>query len=140
FVKSWDGGSGSARIEWNRDHKYPDPVLKITFTEIATPAAGAVVEQQGAKGMSGVRLAAQLRELRRNSPVLLLRAIDDPKIVSAMGPQKLGNKSMPAVALTVGGSKFTVMFDSKTHLPVAIRTRDDDKVQGDSNFDLVLDN
>src|SRR5262249_59866272 len=112
FVKSWDGGSGSARIEWNRDHKYPDPVLKITYTEIATPAAGAVVEQQGAKGMSGVRLAAQLRELRRNSPVLLLRAIDDPKIVSAMGPQKLGHKSLPAVGAAVRGGQVTRLFRS----------------------------
>src|SRR5947199_1514645 len=37
-----------------------------------------------------------------------------------------------------GRTKFTVLFDSKTHLPAAIRTRDDDNVHGDSDFDLVL--
>src|SRR5207244_13122490 len=72
------------------------------------------------------------------SPTLLLRAVDDPSSVGAMGPQKLGGKSLPAIALTAGGTKFTVMFDSKTHLPAAIRTKDDDNVQGDADFDLVL--
>ena len=55
-----------------------------------------------------------------------------------MSPQKLGKESLPAISLMAGGTKFTVLFDSKTHLPAAIRTRDDDNVHGDSDFDLVL--
>src|SRR5207244_10931244 len=32
----------------------------------------------------------------------------------------------------------TLPFDPETHLPAASRTRDDDNINGDSNFDLVL--
>ena len=54
-----------ARTEWDRDHKYPDPVLKINYIETVLPTLGFVTDQQGAKGMSGVRIAAHLRELER---------------------------------------------------------------------------
>ena len=53
-------------------------------------------------------------------------------------PQKLGQQSLPAVAFTDQGTNFTILFDRKTHLPAAIRTRDDDNIHGDSNYDLVL--
>jgi glyoxylase-like metal-dependent hydrolase (beta-lactamase superfamily II) len=33
---------------------------------------------------------------------------------------------------------FWILFDPGTHLPAAIRTRDDDNINGDSNYDLVL--
>jgi hypothetical protein len=138
FTITWDLATGMARTEWDRDHKYPDPVLKINYIETVLPTLGFVTDQQGAKGMSGVRIAAHLRELERASPTLLLKAVDDPKSVGAMGPQKLGKESLPAISLMAGGTKFTVLFDSKTHLPAAIRTRDDDNVHGDSDFDLVL--
>ena len=138
FTITWDLANGMARTEWDRDHKYPDPVLKINYTETVLPTLGFVTDQQGAKGMSGVRIAAHLRELERASPTLLLKAVDDPKSVGAMGSQKLGKQSLPAISLMAGGTKFTVLFDSKSYLPAAIRTRDDDNVHGDSDFDLLL--
>jgi glyoxylase-like metal-dependent hydrolase (beta-lactamase superfamily II) len=138
FTATRDLAKGMARTEWDRDHKYPDPILKIKYTETVLPMLGFVTDQQGSKGMSGVRVASHLRELHRTSPTLLLAALDDRKSVGAMGPQKLGKQSLPAISLTAGGTKFTVLFDSKTDLPAAIRTRDDDNVHGDSDFDLVL--
>ncbi len=136
---TWDLARGMARTELDRDQKYP-AAEKLKYTETVLPSMGMLTNQQGANSaMSGVRLATHLRELTRASPTLLLAAIDDPKSVGAMGPQKLGKQSLPAVSLTAGGTKFTVLFDSKTHLPAAIRTRDDDNIAGDSNYDLVLD-
>jgi glyoxylase-like metal-dependent hydrolase (beta-lactamase superfamily II) len=134
---TWDLAKGMARTQLDRDQKYPAPE-KLKYAEIVTPTLGAVTDEKGSTGMSGIRLATHLRELMRASPTLLLAALDDPKSVTAMGPQKMGKASMPAVALTAGGTKFTVMFDSKTHLPAVIRTRDDDNVVGDSDYDLVL--
>src|SRR5438445_11015429 len=64
--------------------------------------------------------------------------MDAPKNVAAMSNQKLGKQSLPAVSFMDNGSKFTILFDSKTHLPTAIRTRDDDNIHGDSDYDLIL--
>src|SRR5437870_12719627 len=88
--------------------------------------------------MSGIRIATHQRELERASPWLLVKALDEPGKVRAAGSQKLGQQSLPAVSYTDGPTTFTILFDPKTHLPAAVRTRDDDNINGDSNFDLVL--
>jgi glyoxylase-like metal-dependent hydrolase (beta-lactamase superfamily II) len=138
FTITRDLSSGMARTDWDRDHKYPDPALKIKYSEIAMPTGGFVADEKGAKPMSGVRLAAHLRELARTSPTLLLKAVDNPGSVKPVGNQRVGKTSYRAVALADGGTQYIIAFDNKTHLPVAIRTRDDDNVHGDSNFDAVL--
>ena len=122
FTVTWDLAAGVARTEWERDHKYPEPVLKITYTETALNNLGFVTDKDGSKGMSGVRLAAHLRELQRASPTLLLKAVDNPRSVASVRPQALGRQSLPAVALSVGSTKYTILFDPKTHLLAAIRT------------------
>jgi len=135
---TWDLARGMARTELDRDQKYPAPE-KLKYTETVTPTMGMLTNQQGANSaMSGVRLATHLRELTRASPTLMLTALDQPGSVGPMGPQRMGKQSMPAVSLTAGGTKFTVLFDSKTKLPAVIRTRDDDNVVGDANYDLEL--
>src|SRR6185503_19672390 len=65
-------------------------------------------------------------------------ALDAPQNVSALPDQKLANETLPAVAYKDRGTTFVIMFDRATHLPKVVRTRDDDNVYGDSNFDLVL--
>jgi len=134
---TWDLAHDMARSEWTRAMKYPAP-RTMKYTEVVTPALGYVVDEKGATAMSGIRVATQLRELERAAPTLLLKALDDPKDVSLLGPQKLGNSSLPAIAYTDGATKFVILFDQATHLPAAIRTLDDDNVHGDSNYDLVL--
>ena len=134
---TWDLTKGMARSEWTRAMKYPS-ARTMKYTEVVTPALGAVIDDKGATPMSGIRDATQLRELERVAPTLLVKALEDDKNVSAMGPQKFGKVSMPAVAYTDGGTKFIILFDKATHLPAVIRTRDDDNVHGDSNYDLVL--
>jgi Metallo-beta-lactamase superfamily len=137
FTMTWDLASGSARTSWVRDQKYPDPIV-LKFTETLLPTVGFVTDEKGSQPMSGIREAAQLRELERVSPWLLVKAMNDPKNVDAAGPQKLGTQSLPAVSFADGGTTFIILFDRKTHLPAAIRTRDDDNIHGDSNYDAVL--
>jgi glyoxylase-like metal-dependent hydrolase (beta-lactamase superfamily II) len=116
--------------------KYP-AVEKIKYTDVITPALGYVIDDKGAsKPMSGIRVAATLRELERASPTLLLRALDKSGLRAAAN-QKLGNKTLRAVSFADGGANFTVLFDPQTKLPAAIRTRDDDNIAGDSTYDLV---
>ena len=72
---TWDLANGMARTQWDRDMKYP-AVEKIKYTDVVTPL-GYVIDDKGAsKPMSGIRVAATLRELERASPTLLLKALD----------------------------------------------------------------
>src|SRR5215470_16324582 len=50
------------RYDWDRDMKYP-AVEKVKYSEVRYPTYGAVIDDKGeAKPMSGIRLAANLRE------------------------------------------------------------------------------
>jgi glyoxylase-like metal-dependent hydrolase (beta-lactamase superfamily II) len=137
FAISWDLAKGMARTEWDRDQKYPEPIM-LKYTETLLPTLGFVTDNKGSQPMSRIRVAALLRELERASPRLLLNAMDDPSDVQAVGAEPLGKLTLPAVAFTDSGINFTILFDRDTHLPAAIRTRDDDNIYGDSNYDLVL--
>jgi hypothetical protein len=73
FTTTWDLAGGRARTEWDRDQQYPPPAAKLKYTETLSPATGFVTDANGNQPMSGVRIAAQLRELERASPRLLLQ-------------------------------------------------------------------
>ena len=74
----------------------------------------------------------------RASPRLLARALEAPGSIAALGEQKAGDRSLPAVSIKGTAGTFIVLFDPTTHLPAIVRTRDVDNVYGDSNYDLVL--
>src|SRR5438876_9719889 len=138
FARTWDRAKNGTRTAWDRDQKYPEPAVKMKYTETVLPALGYVTDEKSSQAMSGIRVATHQRELERASPWLLVKALDEPGKVRAAGSQKLGQQSLPAVSYADGPTTFTILFDPKTHLPAAIRTRDDDNINGDSNFDLVL--
>jgi glyoxylase-like metal-dependent hydrolase (beta-lactamase superfamily II) len=126
------------RYDWDRDMKYP-AAEHLKYSEIRFGNSGAVVDDKGqVTPMSSIRIAANLREGLRGSPVLLLRALDAPNNVSAIEDQKLGGQTLPAVAFTNGPTKYIIMFDRATRLPAAVRTLDEDNIWGDSNYDLIL--
>ncbi len=134
---SADLAARTVRADWDRDMKYP-AVEKLKYSEIIYPTYGAVVDEKGeAKPMSGIRLASEWRELVREAPTLLLRALESPQNVSAIEDQKLDNQTLPAVAFTNGPNKYIIIFDRTTKLPAAVRTRDEDNIWGDSNYDMV---
>src|SRR5258708_570044 len=137
FAIAWDLANGRASTAWDRDQKYPEPV-RLKYTETVLPTLGFVTDEKSSQPMSGIRVAAHQRELERASPWLLVKAMDNASSVRAAGSQRLGQQSLPAVSYNDGGTTFTILFDRKTHLPAAVRTRDDDNINGDSNYDLVL--
>src|SRR3977135_316542 len=113
--------------------KYP-AVERLKYSEITTPTFGVLIDDKGAQQpMSGIRLAAHLRERERGSPRLLLRALDAPQSIGALPAQKTGDGRVPAVSIKGATGTFIVLFDRATHLPAAVRTRDADSVYGDSN-------
>ena len=126
------------RYDWDRDMKYP-AAERVKYSEIRYPTYGAAIDEKGqATPMSAIRIAANLRESLRGSPMLLLRALDAPQSVSAIEDQKLGNQTLPAVVFTSGPTKYIIMFDRTTKLPAAVRTRDEDNIWGDANYDMIL--
>jgi glyoxylase-like metal-dependent hydrolase (beta-lactamase superfamily II) len=137
FTMTADGTNRTVRIDWDRDMKYP-AVERIKFSEIIAPGYGVVTNDRGSLPMSGIRLASHQRELGRQTPALLLRAMENPAGLLAVEDQKLGERSLPAVAYTAGGTRYIILFDRTTRLPAAVRTRDDDHIYGDSNYDMIL--
>jgi glyoxylase-like metal-dependent hydrolase (beta-lactamase superfamily II) len=134
---TWDLANGSARTEWDRDMKYPS-IEKSRYVEVVTPSLGFLTDDKGSKAASGIRVAAALRELERASPTLLLKVLDAKSGVRRLANEKLGDKQLIAVGFVDGRTNFTILLDPQTKLPVAIRTRDDDNMAGDSTYDLVL--
>lgn len=139
FEIAWDLTAGMARTAWNRDQQHPPPPAKLNYVETVLPTLGFVTTGTANQPMSGIRVAAHLRELERASPRLLLKAMENPANLRFAEDQQLNSRILPAVAFADGGSIFIIMFDPMTHLPAAIRTWDDDNIEGDSNYDLVLD-
>src|ERR1700736_4608804 len=76
FTITWDLAKGQSRTAWDRDQKYPDPV-RLKYTETLLPTLGYVTDDKGSQPMSRIREAAQLRELERSSPWLLVKAMDE---------------------------------------------------------------
>jgi hypothetical protein len=137
FTLDWQLALGWARFDWNRSMQYPT-VQKLQYSEVVTQRFGFIEDTNGTRAMSPVQLGAQLRELARASPTLLLRALDNPSKVTFEGGVRVGQGMLPAVSMKDGRNTFTIMFDRATHLPAIIRTFDDDPIRGDSAFDLVL--
>lgn len=140
----------AVRVDWVKKFAYPAP-RTYTFAEIVTPEAGYVIgvdstgrnrqnleTNPAAHSMSGLRLAATQRELRRASPSLLLEMRSNPGKVTASPDVSIGGVAYPAASYNAGNYTFIVMFDPKTGLPARIRTLDYDNIWGDVNYDLVL--
>src|SRR5262249_5188979 len=89
---SWEPRQAMARTQRDRDQKYPDAPVKLNDAETVLPTFGYVTDEKGSRAISGIRAAAHLRELKRASPWLLMKAMDTPKSAAAMGDQKLGNQ------------------------------------------------
>src|SRR5262245_54444675 len=116
FTIFWQLALGWARVDWQRSMQYP-AAQNLEYSEVLAPRYGFVEDAKGPRAMSPVRLAAQLRELARTSPTLLLRALDNPSKVAFEGGVRVGQVMLPAVSLRDGPTRFIIMFDRATHLP-----------------------
>jgi glyoxylase-like metal-dependent hydrolase (beta-lactamase superfamily II) len=138
YTQTVDNVARTARLDWDRDMKYP-AVERLKFSEITSANFGVAIDDKGAQTpMSGIRLAATLRERERASPRLLVRALENPTSITAMPNQKLGDRTLPAVSIKGTTATFVVLFDPASKLPAAVRTRDVDAVYGDSDYDVIL--
>ena len=138
YTVTADIANRTVRVDWDRDMKYP-AVERIKFSETVYPTFGIVTDAKGAvRPMSGIRVASHQREYGRGSPFLLLRASESPQNLAAIADQKIGDQTLPAVVFTQDGTKYIIAFDRTSKLPVAVRTRDDDHIYGDSSYDVIL--
>src|SRR5262249_17410098 len=46
FAMTWDLANNRARTAWDRDQKYPDPPVKMKYTETVLPALGYVTDEK----------------------------------------------------------------------------------------------
>jgi glyoxylase-like metal-dependent hydrolase (beta-lactamase superfamily II) len=134
---AWDGEKDMSRSDWDRKFEYPF-VEERKYSEIVKSGHGVVSTAKGEVPMSDIRVAAYRRELERALPILLLKALDAPQKLSSLPDQIFDGKLLPSVAFSDGDFDFTILFDRSTKLPAAVRTRDDDWIYGDVNFDLVF--
>jgi glyoxylase-like metal-dependent hydrolase (beta-lactamase superfamily II) len=150
FETVTDAASGFTRTDWVRKFAYPAP-RTFTFTEIVTTEAGYVagIDSNGrtkqsrdsnppAHTMSGLRLAAAQRELRRTAPLLLLEMYRNPAGVYSVPNVNVGGVSYPTVEYRAAGQSLWVLFDGATGLPARIRSLDFDNIWGDVTYDAVL--
>jgi glyoxylase-like metal-dependent hydrolase (beta-lactamase superfamily II) len=138
YTQTVDNQQRMARIDWDRDMKYPQ-VRHHKYSEITGQSFGVAIDDKGEqKRMSNIRLALHLRERDRASPRLLVRALEHPETIAALPDQACAGQTLPAVSIKARNNSFIVCFDRATHLPAVVRTRDGDTVYGDSNYDLVL--
>ena len=135
------------RSDWEKKFVYPSP-RTYKYSEIVTPDAGFVLgidstgrNAQSAKmnppahAMSGLRLAASQREMRRGmiGPLVSAMRANPERVQPALDVQVAG-ASYPAV--TYEG--MTVGFDPQTGLPAVVRTLDYDNIWGDVTYDTVF--
>ena len=76
FTTVWDLANGNARTV---DRSYIAVGRAMcNSTRLLTPKYGFVTDEKSSRPMSGIRVAAQLRELNRIAPNLLIRMLDNP--------------------------------------------------------------
>jgi glyoxylase-like metal-dependent hydrolase (beta-lactamase superfamily II) len=141
-----DVAARASRVDYQKNFQYPAP-RSFTYSEIVTPQAGYVigVDSNGrnaesmkasppAHSMSGYRLAATQRELRRGSVGGLIAAMHaNPQAVQAAPDLVVPGRTLPAVSY----QGFIVGFDPQSGLPERVRTLDYDNIWGDVAYDYV---
>ena len=146
-----DLASRTTSIDWSRKFEYP-VARHFVFTEVIAPDVGYVAGIDAvsrtkqsiealppAHNMSGLRLAAAHRELRRVSPVLLLEMQKNAAQVAGIADVTVAGTAYPAVEYRASANQvFIVMFDRATGRPARIRTLDYDGIAGDVTYDVVL--
>ena len=150
FTLTRDIPAGASRVEWVRKLVYPAQ-REYKFTEVIAGGIGYVNGVDSTTrtkqsldsnppqhAMSGLRVAAALRELERASPRLIADLLADPRAVTRVPDEALNGRMLPTVSYRKGNYELEVLFDPATRLPAAVRSHDYDNNYGDSSYDLLL--
>ena len=149
-VQTRDLAKGLTRNEWERPKADGG---RRTYTEIVTPTAGYSIGNDAVEGrlpkrtvtnangqpehtMSGRRLTATLRELSRLTVIQDMKA--HPDRVTALPNQVGGTRAWPALNYRGDYGDLIVLFNPDTNLPLRVRSKDWDALEGDAEFEAVL--
>jgi glyoxylase-like metal-dependent hydrolase (beta-lactamase superfamily II) len=148
FTNVWDHTRDSWRTEWVRPKAGGGT---RNYTEVYTLTGGYVMgadvngampartlQTQGQPPrhtMSAVRVRTLLREQERGQ--IMTSMFENPERLSSLPDQTAGGKTYPSVQYKSDNGTFIVMFDSATHLPAVVRTRDFDGHMGDADYDAT---
>jgi len=116
----------SGRTDWDRDQNTRTPCgLKYTETLLPAPVC------HGCQGSpANVRASARPHNCGNSSARRLAapsKAMGDSSHVTPRDPKNsVSSRCRRTRSFADGATTFTILFDRKTHLPAAIRTRDDD--------------
>jgi len=155
FTQNWDRSRGLYRMDWQRpragggmrnyveiitDEYSPNSTLGgyVMGVDVngGQPSRAIMIQGQPAHQMSGKRLTATLRELKRLEVIADMH--EHPERVAEMPDQRAGGKTYPAAQYRGDYGSYIVLFDRTTHLPVTIRTRDWEVYYGDTDYDDTL--
>jgi len=146
---SMDLAHDRARFDWVRNRVAP---MRRTFiySEVLADKVGYVLGEDNivlsrqAKEtspslhtMSASRVVADLRELHRISPRLLLEMQQHPERLTVLPDEAVDGKQLSVVSFKGDDAEWIVLFGDDG-LPARIRTVDADGVWGDSNYDMIL--
>ena len=138
------------RTDWVRQLIYPGP-REYRFSEVTVRDRGVVlgIDSTGLTGaalkssppvhpMAQRRLRTYAREALRASPMLLAEMARDRAQVVVLAPETIEGVAFERLRYRSPHGHFTVFFEGASGMPARVRTDDDDPVEGDSAFDLLL--
>lgn len=149
FTLSMDLAHDRARYDWVRNRIAP---MRRTFiySEVFADKVGYVLGEDNIvlsrqaretnpslHTMSASRVIADLRELHRMSPRLLLEMKQYPERLSVLPDETIDGKRFSVVSWKAVDADWIMLFGDDG-LPARIRTVDADGVWGDSNYDMIL--
>ena len=150
FVETVVPARHAMRTDWVRQLVYPSP-REYRYSEVTLRDRGVVlgIDSTGLTGaamsssppvhaMATRRLRTYAREAMRASPMLLAEMARDRTQVVSLSPETIDGVAFERLRYRSPHGQFTVFFEVASGLPTRVRTDDDDPVEGDSTFDLLL--
>ena len=141
---------GHARLDWVRNRTWPG-IRMFNYSEVMADDVGFVLgvdniaqskmareTSPSMHTMSASRRVANLRELHRTSPKLMLEMVNNAAKIKKETDEVIQGATYAKVSYRAADAEWIVLFDNKTGLPARIRTLDADNIWGDVNYDLIL--
>jgi hypothetical protein len=138
YTQTVDNATRTARVDWDRDMKYP-AVERLKYSEITTPTFGVLIDDKGAQQpMSGIRLAAHLRERERASPRLWCGRWKTRRASRIAGSADRAAHIAGGLGSRAAKEHLIVLFDRRRTLPAESAPEMPITSTAISNYDMIL--